>query len=49
MSKLPYQKSHQVELLNLHAETEALLQQLKLLKQQRSLATPPEPVVVGAS
>jgi hypothetical protein len=36
---LPYQASHQVELLHLQAETEALLQQLQTLKQQR-LATP---------
>lgn len=35
MNKLPYQKPHQVELLNLHAETEALLQQLQLLKHQK--------------
>lgn len=38
-AKLPYQASHQVELLHLQAETEALLQQLQTLKQQR-LATP---------
>ncbi|MEB3359523.1 MAG: hypothetical protein VKK04_22550 [Synechococcales bacterium] len=35
---LPYQISHQVELLNLQAETEALLQQLFLLRQQRQVA-----------
>ncbi|MGF1499779.1 MAG: hypothetical protein ACFB8W_23575 [Elainellaceae cyanobacterium] len=35
---LPYQTSHQVELLNLQAETEALLQQLFLLRQQRQAA-----------
>jgi len=34
--KLPYQKTHQVELLNLQAETEALLQRLRVLKQQKS-------------
>ena len=33
--KLPYQESHQVELLHLQAEIEALLQQLQSLKQQR--------------
>lgn len=32
---LPYQADHQVELLNLQAETEFLLQQLTMLKQQR--------------
>jgi hypothetical protein len=36
--QLPYQESHQAELLHLQAETEALLQQLQTLKQQR-LAT----------
>lgn len=35
---LPYQASHQVELLHLQAETEALLQHLKTLKQQNSAA-----------
>jgi hypothetical protein len=34
-SKLPYQASHQVELLHLQAELDALLQQLQSLKQQR--------------
>ncbi len=34
--KLPYQATHQVELLHLQAETEALFQQLQVLKQQRS-------------
>ncbi|MBF2003815.1 MAG: hypothetical protein IGS38_24220 [Synechococcales cyanobacterium M58_A2018_015] len=38
MTKLPYQANHQVELLHLQAETEALLQQLKTLKQQRMTA-----------
>jgi hypothetical protein len=33
--KLPYQVNHQVELLNLQAETEALLQELQTLKQRR--------------
>jgi hypothetical protein len=40
--KLPYQANHQVELLHLQAETEALLQQLKILKQQRSAIELPE-------
>ena len=35
LNKLPYQTNHKVELLHLQAETEALLQQLKTLKQQR--------------
>lgn len=34
-SKLPYQDNHQVELLHLQAEIDALLQQLTSLKQQR--------------
>jgi len=34
-SKLPYQDNHQVELLHLQAEIDALLQQLTTLKQQR--------------
>ena len=34
--RLPYQANHQVELLHLQAETEALLERLKTLKQQRS-------------
>ncbi|NJO43069.1 MAG: hypothetical protein HC769_22610 [Cyanobacteria bacterium CRU_2_1] len=34
-ANLPYQANHQVELLHLQAEIEALLQQLKTLKQQR--------------
>lgn len=38
MTKLPYKANHQVELLHLQAETEALLQQLKTLKQQRLTA-----------
>lgn len=33
--KLPYRANHQVELLHLQAETEALLQRLQTLKQQR--------------
>ncbi|WP_316432114.1 hypothetical protein [Leptolyngbya sp. NK1-12] len=36
--QLPYQANHQVELLHLQAETEALLQHLKMLKQQKSVA-----------
>lgn len=35
--RLPYQASHQVELLHLQAETEALLERLKTLKEQRSV------------
>ncbi len=35
---LPYQANHQVELLHLQAETEALLQHLKTLKQRNSAA-----------
>jgi hypothetical protein len=35
--RLPYQASHQVELLHLQAEIEALFQQLKSLQQQRSV------------
>lgn len=34
--RLPYQATHQVELLHLQAETEALLQHVKALKQQRA-------------
>lgn len=34
-AKLPYQANHQVELMHLQAEIEALLQQLKCIKQQR--------------
>lgn len=37
--KLPYQASHQVELLHLQAEIDALLQQLQSLKQQRISAS----------
>jgi hypothetical protein len=33
--KLPYQANHQVELLHLQAELDALFQQLQSLKQQR--------------
>jgi hypothetical protein len=33
--KLPYQVTHQVELLHLQAETEALLQEIQTVKQQR--------------
>jgi hypothetical protein len=40
--KLPYQATHQVELLHLQAEIEALLQQLKTLKQQRLEVDPLE-------
>ncbi|HEY9698642.1 MAG TPA: hypothetical protein V6D10_15370 [Trichocoleus sp.] len=50
VGKLPYQANHQVELLHLQAETEALLQQLRTLKQNRSsheVITPqmPEPAL----
>jgi hypothetical protein len=38
LAKLPYQANHQVELLHLQAETEALLHQLQTLKEQRSVA-----------
>lgn len=38
-SKLPYQASHQVELLHLQAEIDALFQQLQTLKQQRLSAS----------
>ncbi len=34
-TNLPYQASHQVELLHLQAETEVLLQQIQTVKQQR--------------
>jgi hypothetical protein len=34
-TKLPYQPTHQVELLHLQAETEALLQEIQTAKQQR--------------
>ncbi|MBE9179454.1 hypothetical protein IQ268_12865 [Oculatella sp. LEGE 06141] len=37
--QLPYQQNHQAELLHLQAETEALLQQLQTLKQQRMAAS----------
>jgi hypothetical protein len=49
-SKLPYQATHQVELLHLQAEIEALLQQLQTLKQQRSadsLSDAAQPVLVA--
>lgn len=36
---LPYQANHQIELLHLQAEAEALLQELKTLQQQRLAAT----------
>jgi hypothetical protein len=34
-SRLPYRDNHRAELLHLQAETEALLQQLQTLQQQR--------------
>lgn len=36
--KLPYQVDHQVELLHLRAEAEALLQELQTRKQRRLVA-----------
>lgn len=39
-TKLPYQANHQVELMHLQAEIEALLQQLKCIKQQRGSEIP---------
>jgi hypothetical protein len=36
---LPYQVNHQVELLNLQAETEALLQELQTIKQRRLVSS----------
>lgn len=36
LRKLPYQEDLQLQLIDLQAETEALLQQLQTLKQQRS-------------
>ncbi|MCU0524613.1 MAG: hypothetical protein MUF72_07285 [Elainella sp. Prado103] len=44
VAKLPYQANHQVELMHLQAEIEALLQQLKCLKQQRGGDAIPESV-----
>lgn len=35
LGKLPYQTTHQLELLHLRAEVEALLQHLQFQKQQR--------------
>lgn len=40
-TRLPYQESHQVELLHLQADIEALLEQLQSLKQQRLTADTP--------
>jgi hypothetical protein len=37
MKKSAYQVDHQVRVLTLQAEADALLQQLQVLKQQRSL------------
>ena len=34
-TNLPYQASHQVELLHLQAETEVLLQEIQTVRQQR--------------
>jgi hypothetical protein len=41
--KLPYQANHQVELLHLQAEIEALLQHIQALKQKRAFVPQPEP------
>lgn len=35
VKKLPYQANHQVELMHLQAEIDALLQHLQTVKQQR--------------
>jgi hypothetical protein len=35
LNKLPYDKAHQLELLHLRAEAEALLQQLQIEKQRK--------------
>jgi hypothetical protein len=35
LTKLPYDKAHQLELLHLRAEAEALLQQLQIEKQRK--------------
>lgn len=43
LSKLPYQATHQAELLHLQAEIEALLQQLQTLKRQRLTLSSDEP------
>lgn len=39
MKRSAYHVDHQVQVLSLQAEAEALLQQLQVLKQQRSVAT----------
>lgn len=39
LGKLPYQTTHQLELLHLRAEVEALLQHLQFQKQQRLVST----------
>ena len=39
MKRSAYHVDHQVQVLSLQAEADALLQQLQVLKQQRSLAT----------
>jgi hypothetical protein len=41
--QLPYQASHQVELLHLQAELDALFQQLQSLKQQRQTSPATQP------
>ncbi len=45
-TKLPYQANHQVQLLHLQAEIEALLHQLTTLKQQRALTEDEQPDAV---
>lgn len=44
--KLPYRANHQAELMHLQAETEALLQRLQTLKQQRMTEVPADDEVV---
>ncbi|MBD3882309.1 hypothetical protein IFO70_11110 [Phormidium tenue FACHB-886] len=47
--KLPYQATHQVELLHLHAEVEALLHQVKMVKQQRHvISDSPESIAASS-
>jgi hypothetical protein len=44
--KLPYQANHQLELLHLQAELDALFQQLQSLKQQRQSSDSSEHQVI---
>jgi hypothetical protein len=39
LSKMPYQADQQMKFLHLQAETDALLEQLRLIKQQREAAS----------